>query len=150
MKQLFLSASIFFSLMNLVHAQNPIHWQYTCIKTGESVYEIHFTATIDQGWHVYSQTQPENAIAQPTIFKFNRNPLIQFKGKPKEVGDLIRWSDKATGIAAHQYERKVDFVQTIGIKAKVKTTITGDLTFQICTDEMCLSPKTVAFSIGNY
>jgi hypothetical protein len=147
MKQLFLSALLFFSLTNLVYAQNPIHWQYTCTKTGESTYELHFTATIDQGWHAYSQTQPENAVARPTFFKFNVNPLIQFKGKPREVGALIKWSDNATGIAAHQYEGKVDFVQTIGLKAKVKTMVNGNLTFQACTDEMCLSPKTVAFSI---
>ena len=49
-------------------------------------YEIHMTATIQTGWHLYSQTQPEDAIAIPTGIKFTSNPLVTAEGPVKEVG----------------------------------------------------------------
>ncbi len=66
-----------------VHAQDPLHWQYSCQQLNDSTWAVHFTATIDQGWHVYSQTQPESSVAQPTEFHFTREPLVPDQGQDK-------------------------------------------------------------------
>jgi Disulphide bond corrector protein DsbC len=131
-----------------VQAQAPLHWQYSARKLNDSLWAVHFTAMLDPGWHAYSQTQPESAVAEPTRFHFNANPLLRVKGKTRESGDPIHFSDPGTGIAATQYSGKVDFVQDILLKSKAITNFTGTITFQTCTDEMCLPPKTIAFSIG--
>ena len=55
------------------------------------MYEIHMTATIQSGWHLYSQTQPEDAIAKPTGFTFNNNPLLDLGRKDqrsREIGKI--------------------------------------------------------------
>ena len=53
-----------------VRAQlNPVSWSFTSKKITDKTYEVHLTATMQSGWHLYSQVQPEDAIAIPTGFK---------------------------------------------------------------------------------
>jgi thiol:disulfide interchange protein DsbD len=105
-------------------------------------------ATIEKGWHVYAQEQPKDAIAIPTSFSFNKNPLVNFDGKVKEVGKMEKYKDKVLGVTSHQYSDKVVFVQKVKLKGKAKTNVTGKLEFQTCNDEKCLPPKTVNLSIA--
>jgi len=126
---------------------HPVAWQYSAKKIAERTYEVHLTAQLEAGWHAYSQQQPKDAVAQPTEIRFKSNPLLSITGKVKEIGALEKWKDEATGIMANQYANKVDFVQVVRLKAKVRTNVSGSLTYQVCTDEMCLPPRTEAFSI---
>lgn len=126
---------------------NPVNWNFTSKRINDGVYEIQMTATIQKGWHLYSQTQPDDAIAQPTSFSFTKNPLLDFDGKVKEIGNLEKYKDKTLGISAHQYSEKVTFTQTVKVKVNAKTAVTGKLEYQTCNDQKCLPPKTVNFSI---
>src|SRR6476661_7487273 len=128
--------------------QNPVSWKFTSKKIGNNMYEIQMTATIEPGWHLYSQTQPADAIAQPTSFSFNKNPLVLLDGKVKEVGKMQVYQDKSLGVSAHQYSNRVVFIQRVKLKGKAKTNITGKLEYQTCNDEKCLPPKTVNLSIA--
>ena len=149
MKKLVLSI---FSLLvvGFLSAQtlNPVNWSFNSKKISDNLYEIQMTATIQQGWHLYSQTQPKDAIAQPTSFSFNKNPLLELDGKVKEVGSLEKFKDKDLDISANQYSNKVVFTQRVKLKGKAKTNVTGKLTFQTCNDEKCLPAKTVNLSIA--
>src|SRR5215212_1890179 len=84
----------------IVSAQvlNPVSWTFSSKKISDNEYEIKMTATIQKGWHLYSQIQPEDAIAQPTAFSFNKNPLVELNGKVKEVGKLEKYKDKTLGV----------------------------------------------------
>jgi len=136
--------------VGLVSAQslNPVSWNFSSKKINDKEFELQLTATIQQGWHLYSQTQPEDAIAQPTSFNFNKNPLLDLNGKVKEVGKMEKYKDEKLDISANQYSNKVVFVQRVKMKGKAKTAVTGKLEFQTCNDEKCLPPKTVNFSIA--
>jgi thiol:disulfide interchange protein DsbD len=149
MKRLLLILSAFFTVA-VASAQNinPVSWTFTSKKLGDKEYEIQMLATIQQGWHLYSQSQPADAIAQPTSFQFNKNPLLDMSGKVKEVGKMEKFKDKTLDVSANQYSNKVLFVQKVKIKGKAKTNVTGKLEFQTCNDEKCLPPKSVNFSIA--
>ena len=129
------------------NSKTPIQWQYSAKKIGDKTFEIHLTAVLESGWHAFSQLQPEEAVAQPTEIKFRPNPLVGMQGKVKEVGTLEKWQDEATGIKANQYENQVDFVQVVKVRGNAKTSITGSLTYQLCTDKMCLPAKTDSFTV---
>jgi len=129
-------------------AQSPVSWNYSVKKVADNTFEVKMTATIQSGWHLYSQNQPEDAIALPTEIKFNGNPLLSFKDKVKELGKLEKYEDKTLGVEAWQYSGKVEFVQTVKLKANAKTSITGSIEFQACTDEKCLPPKEVKFNLS--
>ena len=146
MKQFTLMLFSFF-VAAISFAQNPVSWNFASKKISDGVYEIQATATIEQGWHLYSQEQPKDAIAQPTIFSFNKNPLLDYDGKVKEIGKLEKFKDRELNVSANQYSDKVIFVQKVKLKGKVKTNITGKLTYQTCNDKQCLPAKTVNLSI---
>ena len=127
---------------------NPVSWSFTSKKVAEKTYEIHLTATMQAGWHLYSQVQPEDAIAIPTGFKINSNPLLSLEGKIKELGKMQKFHDAKLEVSANQYADKVDFVQVVKLKASAKTNLTGSVEYQTCDDKKCLPPKTINFSIA--
>ena len=132
-----------------VNAQlNPVSWTFTAKKISDKVYEVRLKATMQNGWHLYSQTQPDDAIAIPTTFTLNNNPVLKLEGKIKEVGKMQKYHDAKLAISANQYASKVDFVQMVKLKANVKTNLTGNVEYQTCDDKKCLPPKTVNFSIA--
>ncbi|MFT4094963.1 MAG: protein-disulfide reductase DsbD family protein [Niabella sp.] len=141
---------ILFAVLSVisVYAQaDPVSWKFSSKKIADKVYEIHMTAIINNGWHVYSQTQPADAIAIPTKFVLNNNPLATLSGKIAEIGKVEKFHDASINISANQYSQKVDFVQKVTLKAAVKTNITGTVTYQTCNDKECLPPKKVTFKV---
>ena len=127
---------------------NPVSWSYSVQKLSDKKYALRITATIQSGWHLYSQEQPKDAVAEPTSFAFNKNPLLSMEGKIKEEGKLEKFHDAKLDISANQYSSKVDFVQEVKLKANAKTNVSGSVRFQTCNDEKCLPPKTVTFSVA--
>ncbi len=146
MKTLLLS--LFLSGAMVASAQNPVTWSFTSKKLADNAYEICMTATIEKKWHLFSQTQPDDAVASPTAFTITNNPLIELVGKIKEVGKLEKFHDKELDISAYQYSEKVEFIQTIKLKGKVKTSFNGSVEYQTCDDKKCLPPKTVNFKVA--
>ena len=94
-------AVAFASAQNL----NPVSWSFASKKIGNNVYQVQMIASIQKGWHVYSQNQPKDAIAEPTSFAFNKNPLLLFDGDVKELGKLEKYKDEELDISANQYTR---------------------------------------------
>jgi thiol:disulfide interchange protein DsbD len=128
--------------------QSPVSWSFTSKKISENNYEVQMTATMQAGWHLYSQTQPKDAIAQPTSFKFTNNPLLQLDGTIKETGKMEKFTDKELDVSANQYSNKVVFAQKVKLKGKAKSNVGGTVTYQTCDDKKCLPPKTVNFNIA--
>lgn len=134
----------------VAHAQvlNPVQWSFTSKKTGDKTYEIHLTANIQSGWHLYSQTQPADAINIPTEVLFNVNPIVSMDGKIKEAGNMEVFKDKRLGISANQYKDQVDFVQKVKLKVNTKTNISGTVEYQTCDEKKCLPPKKLTFNLA--
>lgn len=129
-------------------SESPVSWTFNSKKIAANIYELRLTATMQPGWHLYSQKQPADAVAQPTSFTFNSNPLLSLDGAVKEVGKIEKFRDEKLDVSANQYSGKVDFVQVVKVKGNAKTNVTGKLEFQTCDDKKCLPPKTLPFSIA--
>jgi len=132
----------------LLNAQSPVSCTFNTKKISDKTFEVHLTADIQSGWHLYSQDQPSDAIAIPTSVTINNNPLLKLDGKVKEVGKMEKFTDKNLGVSAHQYSNKVDFVQVVKLKSNAKTNVSGSVEFQTCDDKKCLPPKTVNFNLA--
>ncbi len=147
MKKLLLILSTVF-LMGSVFAQSePVSWSFSAKKVSGKTYDVYMTATLKTGWHIYSQTQPKDAIALPTKFAFSNNPLATLVGDVKEVGKMQKVKDEALGATAHQFSNKVNFVQRVTLKSDAKTNINGTVEYQLCDDKMCLPPKKLPVKI---
>ena len=139
---------IFLTINTSAQHLNPVSWNFSAKKLSSGVYEISMAASIQKGWHLYSQKQPIDAIAIPTTFNINKNPLLLLKGKIKEQGVLEKFEDVKLGLSAFQYSEKVNFVQQVTVRGKAKTNFSGTVEFQPCDDKKCLPPKTIAFNIA--
>jgi len=137
-----------FAIMGVSAQQNPVTWTFTSKKLPNGNYEIHMTATLDKGWHLYAQEQPDDAIAMGTEFTITSNPLIELQGKIKEEGKLEKFHDKELKLSANQYSTTVDFIQVVKLKGKAKTSFSGSVQYQTCDDKKCLPPKTVNFKVA--
>lgn len=146
----FLVAGVLVLCSNFLFAQiqNPVTWTAVSKKINNNTYEVHLTANIDKGWHIYSQTTPEGGPI-PTSLSFTKNPLLTMDGHAKEVGKLETHKEPLFGnIDVKQFSNKVDFVQKVKLKASVKTSVNVAVEFMVCNDKQCLPPKTEKFSVA--
>lgn len=144
-----IALSVFVLSANLLFAQilNPVAWTATSKKIADKTYEVRLTATMQKGWHIYSQTTPEGGPV-PTNVSFNKNPLVIIKGKTKEVGKLEQHNEPLFGVNVKQFSNKVEFVQMVNLKANVKTSVDMSVEFMACNDKQCLPPVTKKFTVA--
>lgn len=142
MKYVLFLIMVFFSAT--VSAQ--VNWKFSAKKIDDKTYEIRLKATVDEPWHIYSQSSPKGGPL-PTFITFSKNPLVLLQGKPKEEGDMDIEHSEVFGIDVYSYKDSVDFIQTVKLKGKVKTSLSGSVEFMACTDQQCLSPQKVPFTL---
>lgn len=147
MKKYLLLVHLFLSLSLTSFAQSPVKWTYSAIPKGDNNYELHITATVAAPWAIYSQATPDGGPL-PTAISFNKNPLVELKGKVTEKGTLKKKYEEVFEVDVHYYKDKVEFVQLIKVKGKAKTNVTGNVEFMACNDEQCTPPTTVPFTIA--
>ncbi len=147
MKKLFVFViSLVIGHLAQAQVRNPVQWSFSAKKINATTFEVHLTAILESGWHIYSQTTPEGGPV-PTYIEFLKNPLLTFQGSVKEVGKLEQRFEELFGVDVKQYSNKVDFVQVVKLKGKAKTSLNGSVEFMTCNDRECLPPKTQKFSI---
>lgn len=128
-------------------APDPVKWTFSAKKIANGQYEVHLTAALENGWHIYSQTTPDGGPVKTTI-TFSKNPLVTLQGNITESGKLEQHFDDLFDVEVKQFSNQVDFVQKLTVKANAKTNLSGSLNFMTCNNTMCLPPKTVSFAIA--
>ncbi len=146
MKQFSLALAVMLCL-NAAVAQQKITWSFSAKKLPGNKYELHMTATPPAGWHIYSQNTPDGGPI-PTSFTFSKNALTELSGKVKETGKTVKYFDKNFKVNVIYFEGKVDFVQTVTVKGKIKTNVSGEVESMICNDKTCMPPTTEKFNIA--
>lgn len=137
----------FIAAVSFAQPKSPVKWSFSTKKITANTYEVHLTAEIQSGWHLYSQTTPEGGPV-PTKVSFTKNPLLTLKGEAKEIGKLEQRNEPLFGVDVKQFSNKVNFVQTVTVKEGVKTSLIGEVEFMTCNDRECLPPATQKFSIA--
>ena len=73
---------MFCSMAVVAQSGTKVKWDYTAKKIGDKKYELRIVATIQPGWHLYSQTQSADAIVLPTtktlFFIFSEKSILSF------------------------------------------------------------------------
>jgi thiol:disulfide interchange protein DsbD len=139
---------VFFFLSVLItqaQIQTPVKWDFKTKVTGENTADLQFIATIDQGWHLYSQHLPDGG-PMPTEFVFAKLDGIQLDGKaseptPKEVFDeMFKMNVK-------YFDKTATFTQKIKLIGNKPVTVSGTINFQACNEETCI-PGEAEFSFN--
>lgn len=123
---------------------SPVQWEFTAKPVGENLYEVNLTAILKEGWYIYSQSLPADAINVATSFNFANTFL---KGRLKEDGKLEKSKDESLGIESWYFKNKVVFKGLVEVKI-LKENINGSVEFQVCSEDKCLPPAKINFSIA--
>ena len=82
-----MTRNILFSLISIfsLNSQDiePVEWQYDVNKINDTEYNISFSASILDGWKLYSQFSPDEG-ALPTSFRFINNCLLYTSPSPRD------------------------------------------------------------------
>jgi DsbC/DsbD-like thiol-disulfide interchange protein len=132
-------------------AQDPVHW--TSTKTAKSAApggttSVTLSATIDEGWHIYSVTQGPGGPLKTVIAVAHGQPFM-LDGAVKGVPPQVKF-DPNFGINVETYENKAEFTVPIKVDTVVKTgaqKIKLSTRYEACNASMCLPPKTVSFAV---
>jgi hypothetical protein len=141
-----LTTLIFITAVAMAQLKDPVQWNISAAKKSGRTYELKFSATVASPWHIYSQTTPKGGPV-PTKLSYKTNPLITFNGSAKEVGALKQVHDQYFNVDVKYFNDKVDFVQTVTLKADAKTSVSGTVEYMVCNDQECLPPKKVPFDL---
>lgn len=140
---------ILFSLLNIVgFSQNnlkPVTWNVIYVPNGSEEGEIHYIATIEKKWHIYSQ-RPTDAGPIPTSFTITPSTDFELVGKVEE-GNAHEEYVPAFDAKVFVFSEKAIFKQKIKLKNRKSFTIKPTLEFMTCNDAQCLPPATLEFSV---
>ncbi|MDI9357758.1 MAG: protein-disulfide reductase DsbD family protein [Phycisphaerales bacterium] len=126
---------------------DPVHWKYQVVKKGSAQYELVITATIQDGWHIYSHETGKGGPV-PTTVTINQSPLIKLLGNVKELGNRQQNFDANFNTQVQYYEGIVRFTQLFSMVANVSTDMSGTIEYMVCNDRECLPPNTIDFSVA--
>lgn len=126
--------------------KDPVSWTFEAKKKTADTYEVVLSANIQGKWHIYSQKTGKGGPI-PTKVSFKANPLLNITGAVKEVGKVEKIYDEIFQTDVLYLSNKVQYVQTVKLKGKAKTNITGTIEYMVCDDSQCLPPAKKSFDI---
>lgn len=141
MKKLTILLFLFLSLNATSQILDPIEWSTEVVKISDKEYDLVATATIEDGWHLYSQSVPENG-PRPTTFIFESNGKYLKKGNTKE-GEGYEVDDPIFEMRIKYFDTKAQFIQRIRLKSQDAFVVNGTVEYMTCNDTKCLPPKEV-------
>ena len=138
MKNFFaLFISLLFSAVAIAQPASPVKWSATAVESDGNTYEVHLTADIDQGWHIYDfGPYAEDlfiATTEITIDGAEKVGSITPSKEPHRAYDDVYEAEIGT------WEGKVVFVQKVKAAAEPKT-LTINVYYGACNDQSCLPP----------
>ena len=121
---------------------NPVHFSSELKMLSDDMAEIIFSATIDDGWHVYSTDMGDDGPISAT-FNTVKMDGVQTVGKLQPRGNVVKQFDKMFGMELRFFEHKAVFAQKVRF-TKPEYDIDCYLEYGACNDEMCMPPSEVA------
>lgn len=145
LKRLFLFLVFVSSVSVQAQVFNPVKWNFSAKEISDTEAELIFKATIDKGWHLYSQDIPADGPI-PTSFTFTKSKDYELIGKVTEP-KAIEEEDPNFGMTLKYFANDVVFKQKIKIKSKGEFAVAGELEFMVCDETKCLPPSIEEFSL---
>jgi thiol:disulfide interchange protein DsbD len=132
------------NLVSLAQIFDPVDWTFSQQNISETEIELKFKATIEDGWHLYSQ-HISNDGPVPTEFTFTTAEGYQL------IGDMIESKpveefDPNFDMVLKYFNNEVVFSQKIKVASNKDFKITGNVYFMVCDESKCLPPEEVDFS----
>ena len=139
-----LTIGVLFSLSASSQILKPVKWSYAAKKTSKTEATLYLKATVDEGWHIYSQNMADGGPVK-TTFTFASSKAYKPVGKTIEPKPIVKF-EKSFDMNVSYFEKSVIFQQKVKLIGPTAT-VKGTLEYMVCDDSQCLPPETVEFSI---
>ena len=139
--------ALFILCFNFGQAQvlEPVTWSHSAKEISEGEWELVFSATIDQGWYMYSQEETDGPL--PTYFEYmGQDQGYQLLGTTSEP-DVAPKYDKIFELEVKKFEGFAVFKQRIKLTNPLLDQIEVMVDYQVCDDQKCI-PADYTFLIG--
>ncbi len=148
-----IGAGIVLGISNQI-PKEPIKWSAKAtlpdhpLKPGEQ-FSVELTARIEEGWHLYSLDQAEGGptptrILLPTDQPFEQDGAID-SAEPKSA------MDPNFNLLTQYYDEQAIFTVPVRVAVNApagKSEVRVNVSFQTCSNELCLPPKTVKLGVA--
>ncbi len=140
MKKLILLLFAFFSLVNgSAQIKKPVKWTAKTEKISDTECNLIMSATIENGWHMYSQFTPDGGPL-PLVLTFKDiKGNYELLGKAKE-SSYKKEFNKDFGVDEFYFESKATLTQKIKITNPKNNKIVVNVDFQACQNQ-CIEDK---------
>jgi len=122
----------------------PVTWSYAQKKISNTEAIVYLKATIQDGWHIYSQNLKPGGPVKTTI-KFAPSKDFVKVGTTSEPKPLSKF-EKVFDMNVGYFEHQVIFQQKIKLN-KPSATVSGTIAFMACDETKCLPPDEIKFSV---
>lgn len=143
-KVLLMMVALFFTVAAFAQIEEPVKWSYAAKKTSATEAVVFVKATIEPGWHIYSQFVKDGGPIATTI-TFTQGKDYTLVGKAAEPKAITKYEDTFKMNVSY-FENSVIFQQKVKLKGK-EANIKGKVEFMTCNDRKCLPPDEVSFSV---
>lgn len=124
--------------------ETPVTWSYAQKKISNTEAIVYLKATIQDGWHIYSQNVKPGGPVKTTI-KFTPSKEYVKTGITSEPKPITKF-EKVFDMNVGYFEKQVVFQQKVKLN-KPATTVTGTIEFMVCDESRCLPPDEIKFSV---
>jgi DsbC/DsbD-like thiol-disulfide interchange protein len=145
-KLLLLIVMLMISAGAFAQIETPVKWSYAAKKISNTEAVIFLRATIQDGWHIYSQNVKDGGPIK-TSFKFTRSKEYALVGITSEPAPVTKY-EEAFKMNVSYFEKTVTFQQKIKLKSANVSSIKGQLEYMTCNDKKCLPPEDVDFTVS--
>jgi thiol:disulfide interchange protein DsbD len=150
MKKVLLIIALVFSASVSAQIFDPVEWATSVEKISDSEYKLISKASIESGWHLYSQDVPDGGPIATTFTYDDANGAFKLVGNTSEPEGVTKYTELfGDGMDVKWFDGSAKFEQTIQVIGDQRT-LTAYVEFMTCDDEKCLPPKEVElfFDLG--
>ncbi|NDV17485.1 hypothetical protein GO009_15805, partial [Muricauda sp. TY007] len=137
-KYIGLALFLFCAWMGNAQILEPVKWTTSVNKISETEYELVAKASIDAGWHLYSQTVPkEGPVATSFAFDTTDESFNIIGDTSEDDGHTVY--DPVFEMEIKFFEDKAVFRQQVTTEGDLST-INAIVEYMVCDDTRCLPP----------
>ncbi|MCH4553043.1 protein-disulfide reductase DsbD family protein [Aestuariibaculum lutulentum] len=145
-KFLLACAALVLSTAAFAQILEPVKWSTSVEKVSDTEFNLVSKATIEKGWHLYSQNVPaDGPIATSFIYDDSEGNFTIVGNTTEEEGHTIQ--DPVFEMEIKYFENKATFKQRIQVKEGAAT-VNGFVEFMVCDDSRCLPPSEVELTFN--
>lgn len=149
MRRTYLVIALFLLTITSLQAKvvEPVQWDISHKQIEANKLVLTFTATIENGWHLYGTDIPENGPI-PTSVHYSDSSVIQNITKLKPSNSPKKKYDPNFDMKLPLLNDQVVFTQTLTLTDE-DASVKGFIEYMGCDNEQCIPPQQEQFDFGS-